>query len=465
MLLSEIETVKGEYELASQYCLQISKLLESESHCRQLLSSSTTANGQSEGGAAREADQSGMEMADCDSFSDEDSFLEHVASLDIHTPPSSPRGEGAIKGIPPLHRLELHPQACLCQVCTNPLSLLHTASMVVQCCEIALWRTKNRIEKELSVDKTTSAVGCLQLASLLATALDSLREMVNGRSEKCDKILERIYYPEAKQIGHVSAVDKSRGKGSSRSTKTAPKRTKKSSKLSQCSAEPSNYSVTKATRFQCIFANITGAKSECFLLLERPKEVIEEAESVLSELIREGYTDKELSTSLARLHYQLGVACVQEVELHQPAVARQLWEGSLLRKNEGGDFCSLTDDGSATNRSSRSRSTRKTTTRKTKATSSKSSSTSKKSSRDSISSPFSRSLNHFLTCYQLCFPNLPAVITREVCQWVGLLVRGGAVGMATEEMAGHFLNSGINCTLTHQAVYSLGKKIRSVILQ
>ena len=63
-------------------------------------------------------------------------------------------------------------------------------------------------------------------------------------------------------------------------------------------------------------------------------------------------------------------------------------------------------------------------------------------------------------CYQLCFPSLPAVLTREVSQWVGLLVRGRRGEGGGAEIAAHFVNTGINCTLTHQTIYCIGKKMR-----
>ena len=470
LLLSKIESVKGEYELATQYCLQTSKLLESESHCQQLLLMPSTNGQREEGKEITGESKNDVEMADYDSFSDEDSFLDHVANLDIHTPPSSPRGSAVfIKGTPPLHGLEVHPKACLCQVCTNPLSLLHTAKLVVQCVDVALWQTRDKMEKaSASTDEVTNVTDLERRVSLLASALVNLKDVVNQRMTKCDKMLEGVSLLEYSEgQGHVTGTSgrDGRRKGSSRSTKSAPQRkTNKSSKTaSKDSSEIHHYSVTKAIEFKCVLADLATAEAECCILLEKPSKAMEVAKSALSQLQGDDHTDKELCLALARLHYQMGVACVQEVELNQPVVAKQLWEECSRKEEvkceEKEEAQCSTDGGTkSTTRSKSKSSNRRTTTRRTKTTASKKSAKSVPN-LDSVKSPFSQSLEHFLMCYQLCFPNLPSVLMREVCQWVGLLVRAAG---ATQELSAHFINSGINCTLTHQAVYSLGKKIRSV---
>ena len=453
LLLAEIESVKGEYDLASQYCLQASRLLECEPSCKQLLLTPSTSQGPPSEGERETVSKSPVKMASSDLFSDDDSFLDQVASLDIHTPPTSPLGSDTMKWTSPLHPIELHPQACLCSMCTNPPSLLHKAQLVVQCCSIALSQARDQLEKQcVSVD--TPAL--MSRIYLVSSVLISLKEMVHKRIEKCDRVLEGVGVPETEQADHVTGTsshvtggrtnDKLKVNRSSHSAKGAQRRPKKCSKTTpQSTPEQTNHSIVKSPAFQCILASIVITKSECSILMERPGEAIKEVKSALS-LLEEHHMDKELCLALAQLHFQMGVAAVQEVELNVPAVATELWEGK--RKME-----ELDNDSTTTSRS-RVKSSRKNSNRRTKASGTKSSSTNKHMCQDS---QFSSALEHFVTCYQLCFPTLPAILTREVCQWVGLLVRG--VGGA-EEVVAHFVNAGMNCTLTHQTVYSLGKKIR-----
>ena len=335
----------------------------------------------------------------------------------------------------------------------------------MQCCNVVLMQTRDKLEKEDSIDS------CVNLARvhLVADALVSLRETVNKRIKKCDKVLESVNAArdvdrnEIMTIGDGGRKEKPRAKNSSRS---AGQRAKKSTK------SPSTHcSIAESAEFQCVLASIAVAKSECSLILERPKEAIKELESALSELSHgdkdNSVVDKELGVARAWLHYQMGVACVQEVELSQPELSARLYEE---RMSEGDEIKRLIEDDSVAtiSRSKRSRTAKKTatsststSTRRTRNTAAKSNSASKGSSRqEALENSFSLALEHFLTCYQFCFPSLPAVLTREVSRWVGLLVRGWRGEGGGAEIAAHFVNTGINCTLTHQTIYCLGKKIR-----
>lgn len=478
LLVCEIECVRGEYVLSSQYCLQAARLLECHTHCKHLLATQmeqgqsavggATCEGESAvGGATRNESNSCVKRIDYETSFDDDSFLEEMANLNIHTSPNS--HQDVIKGMPPsLTAMELHPQACLCQVCTNPQYLLHTARLVVQCCNVALMQMKDTLKED---DPSVS----LTRVHLIADALMSLRDMVSKGVKKCDKALEGVSTAGAVERNETvtggGGKERPRAKGSSRSTKTASQRSKKSSKSpSNFSSESTPCSIAESAEFQRVLASIAVTKSECSFILERPKEAITELESTLLQLgqaNRDDYIDKELGVARAWLHYQMGVACVQEVELNQPELAAQLYEE---RVREGDGTKPLVEDNSVaiTSRSKRSRATKKctttsasTTTRRTRNTTAKSSSASKESSRrEATENLFSLALKHFITCYQLCFPSLPAILTREVCQWVGLLVRGWRGEGGGAEIAVHFINAGINCTLTHQAIYCLGKKIR-----
>ena len=484
LLVCEIESVRGEYDLSSQHCLQAASLLEYHTHCKQLLApqmeqgqsavEGANSEGQSAVGGATTSDSTScVRKIDYETSFDDDSFLDQMANLDIHTPLSSPQeSTGVIKGISPsLPAVELHPQACLCQVCTNPQSLLHTARLVVQSCNVALMQTRDRLEEKGSTDSSVN----LARVHLVADALVSLRETLSRRIKKCDKALEGVNAARNVErsgimtVGDDGRKEKPRTKNSSRS---AGQRAKKSTKSpSIFSPQSTRHSVAESAEFQCILARVAVARSECSLILEQPKEAIQELESALSQL-RHGdkddcVVDKELGVARAWLHYQMGVACVQEVELSKPELSARLYEERMSERDETKQV--VEDDSVATtSRSKRSRTTRKTAnsststnTRRTRNTAAKSNSASKGSSRqEALENPFLLALEHFLTCYQLCFPSLPAVLTREVSRWVGLLVRGWRGEGGGAEIVAHFVNAGINCTLTHQTIYCLSKKIR-----
>lgn len=367
--------MRGEYDLSSHHCLQVARLLECHTLCKQLLAAQTTEQNQSVMGVAK-----GM------------------------SPP------------PSLPAMELHPQACLCQMCTNPQSLLHTTRLVVQCCDLILMKTRDKIEREHCVDSSMN----LATVHLVADAVVRLREVIDTRIKKCDKVLQSVYTTEAvERSGMIIAKDgdskgagkeRTKTKNSSRSTKSTRQKTKKFTKSpSSFNSDSALCSIAESTEFQCVQASIALTMSECSLMLEQPKEAIKDLESALSQLRhgdKDSCLDKEMGVARAWLHYQMGVACVQEVELRQPKLSAQLYEGIVRARD------------------------------------------------------FSLALKHFLTCYQLCFPSLPAILTREVSQWVGLLVRGRRGEGGGAEIAAHFVNAGINCTLTHQTIYCLGKKIR-----
>eukprot|EP00731_Ephydatia_muelleri_P013021 Em0007g331a len=62
---------------------------------------------------------------------------------------------------------------------------------------------------------------------------------------------------------------------------------------------------------------------------------------------------------------------------------------------------------------------------------------------------------YFLMAFQLCFPFSSALLLRETCLWLS-----SCMAEASPLLAGHFLSLGMQLTLTHQAVYSIGQKLR-----
>ena len=62
---------------------------------------------------------------------------------------------------------------------------------------------------------------------------------------------------------------------------------------------------------------------------------------------------------------------------------------------------------------------------------------------------------YFLMALQLCFPFSSVLLLRETCLWLS-----SCMAEASPLLAGHFLSLGMQLTLTHQAVYRIGQKLR-----
>eukprot|EP00731_Ephydatia_muelleri_P003003 Em0001g3003a len=62
---------------------------------------------------------------------------------------------------------------------------------------------------------------------------------------------------------------------------------------------------------------------------------------------------------------------------------------------------------------------------------------------------------YFLMAFQLCFPFSSVLLLKETCLWLS-----SCMAEALPLLAGHFLSLGMQLTLTHQAVYSIGQKLR-----
>ncbi|KAL5475210.1 hypothetical protein EMCRGX_G027283 [Ephydatia muelleri] len=61
---------------------------------------------------------------------------------------------------------------------------------------------------------------------------------------------------------------------------------------------------------------------------------------------------------------------------------------------------------------------------------------------------------YFLMAFQLCFPFSSVLLLRETCLWLS-----SCMAEDSPLLAGHFLSLGMQLTLTHQAVYSIGQKL------
>ena len=69
--------------------------------------------------------------------------------------------------------------------------------------------------------------------------------------------------------------------------------------------------------------------------------------------------------------------------------------------------------------------------------------------------PIEKSLSHFLMSYQLCYPTASSLLLRDTCQWLCFSLSSTHV-----HLAHHFLSLSSQVTLSHQAVYTVGKKWR-----
>ena len=69
--------------------------------------------------------------------------------------------------------------------------------------------------------------------------------------------------------------------------------------------------------------------------------------------------------------------------------------------------------------------------------------------------PIEKSLSHFLMSYQLCYPTASSLLLRDTCQWLCV-----SLSSTHANLAHHFLSLSSQVTLSHQAVYTVGKKWR-----
>ena len=119
--------------------------------------------------------------------------------------------------------------------------------------------------------------------------------------------------------------------------------------------------VVKSVRMEEVKAELACGQARCLLLFQQPQQ----AKKILSQALAESGSEcksHELSLVRPRLHYYMGVALAQELEVEQ--------EGVWLNKTAGHEDC----------------------------------------------------VKEFLTCYQLCFPAMPTILLRDTCLWLALLL-------------------------------------------
>lgn len=453
-VLCEIHLTRGHLECSLVFINQVAKLLECEEYCKCVISSievqvksmPTCADG-------AENQQSGDASVECSSsFSEDsdDSFLSEMAAS-VKTPPLRRTGTKD-------HLLSTHPPLCTCLMCVSHVSLLQSVKLALLVCDLAMQRTLE-FQAENIIPELN---GC---AETLLKVLSDANALLNNRIPKCNKVMESIVLSGGNNI-HI--VSHSKSKPKSQRSNRAGKSTKKTSRKSQDPLS-SLLDITRSSSYFCVYADQAKLTADCYLLLLQPDEAITCVESAIErETIP--HMDVFSNEKLAHLHYTLGVARVQELENNHPELAKSLWEGgsSSEEKTVGQTIDQENDPLRANLKVSQSKDSeedplvtrrprrgRKAVSKsRTECTTQKPPS-SKHLSQVQLSKAATKVVEHFLTAYQLCFPTMPAFLLRDTSRWLTLLLSGNS-----PDVASHFLALSMNVTLTHQTIYSLGKKIK-----
>ena len=155
----------------------------------------------------------------------------------------------------------------------------------------------------------------------------------------------------------------------------------------------------------CISLRQSISQAETHLHQQNTSRALRICKQAISSTSHGSSTSPEVSHLLGRLHLINGVSMVQDLEERRPKMADKLWKNNL----------------------------------------------------HSIPDSVMKYLTHFLTAYQLCFPVAPSLLLRDVCQWLCVCLSATHV-----DLAHHFLSQSIQVSLSHQAVYAMGKKWRCV---
>ena len=156
----------------------------------------------------------------------------------------------------------------------------------------------------------------------------------------------------------------------------------------------------------CISLRQSISQTETHLHQQNTSKALRICKQAISSTSHISSTSPEVSHILGRLHLITGVALVQDLEERRPKITDKLWKNNL----------------------------------------------------HSIPDSVMKFLSHFLTAYQLCFPVGPSLLLRDTCQWLCVCLSSTHV-----ELAHHFLSQSVQMSLSHQAVYAMGKKWRCVL--
>ena len=191
-----------------------------------------------------------------------------------------------------------------------------------------------------------------------------------------------------------------------------PRKSKRSRKKG---AQPQSVlSITDSTAYISLILQLQTHQSQAHLQLNSPEKSLGVCREALSAIQSTGIltSGPAISHALAELHYTMGEACLGEMDSQHPGVTEMLWESF---RDCGKNFLSS----------------------------------------GVIPDVISRALSNFLMSYQYCYPTVPSLLLRDICLWLCV-----CLSPFHTELASHYLLLSTQMTLSHQAVYAIGKKIR-----
>lgn len=454
-LLCEIHLTRDHQDCSLVFINQVAKLLECEDYCKEIVSSmefQLVSTPTLDKGSQPTADSS-PEVRNL-TFSDEsdDSFLSELAG--ISTPKLRRVGAGQTKD----NSLTTHPYSCTCLMCVSHTSLLQNVKLALLVCELAMQKVlKCQAESNADVPEFSDCV------ETILKVLSDANELLNNRISKCNTALKSITF--------------SRGESLCSASKSIPKSKsfKKHTKKNQDSSPPL-LDVTKSSPYFCALADLTRLTADCHLLLLQPDEAMAYIEGALRGTKSTGI-DTISNEKLAQLHYTLGIAKVQELESDYPELAKSLLEGRSSSVTPSGPD-KTRDRGHVGQEnephlanlqvpqniepseedplaSKRPRRGKKTTSKSKTGCVSQKVSSSKPLPPIQLSEATSKVGEHFFIAYQMCYPSIPAFLLRDISRWLALLLSSDS-----PDVANHFLALSMNVSLTHQTIYSLGRKIK-----
>ena len=325
-----------------------------------------------------------------------------------------------------------HPLKCECTLCSSMISTSQTGRLLALSCSNALDQTLHSMgpwSSQQEKDKAETVV------SQLISVLHRGKELVDKRRHRCQALL-------SSHTQHKKELTK-KSKSSKRHTATDS---------STCPA---------LTVAQLELSLVIG---NCHLAMLQPSQAVDHVSSVLTLLAlplsvkalgKYIHHLHPLSVSLAKAHFTLAVARLQEVELAHPDLAKQLWTNHTLaigKENE--------TPAPEVKRSTRAGKTRR--TRNTKALSEVNAvtqSTEEKGDKHMKPLPlFPREpLDNFVLSYQLGSVLSSFQLVRDSCRWLSVLM---SVDSSTASLSPLFLAESMQVSLKHQASLTLGVKIR-----
>ena len=208
------------------------------------------------------------------------------------------------------------------------------------------------------------------------------------------------------------------------------------------SAPPPLFVFSPAQCARCLQLSQAVAKAKELLQVQRAAEALKLLRTTLAEfgdMVVPGVSSHigvDLSIELAQLHYTIGLCIVHQMHSTSPRLTdKLLWanhDSEMLSKQRTIVLKSMSDPESI---------------------SAKEFPTSKK--LRALFHSLTEAVDHFLTCYQLCFPGMPSNILHNVCGWLAV-----CLGCFEPRLASHFASLSVQVSLRHQAAYTWGRKLR-----